>query len=203
MIAIIFDTETTGLPVGFNPSIYEFVKWPNIIQLSYIVYDIEKQSIIHVYDTIIKVPNDAVVTEKSIEMHGITKEMSLSRGGDIRVEMEKLNMWLSNVDVYVGHNLSFDKRMVIVECARLKLYSGFNSITEEYCTMKKGTMLCNIHAISKKGKPFIKYPTLSELYYKLFNEIPEGTHNSLMDVKICMRCYLKYQFDIDIDIKLI
>ena len=39
MKVLIFDTETTGLPEGKNPSIYETQKWPHIIQLSYIVYD--------------------------------------------------------------------------------------------------------------------------------------------------------------------
>ena len=38
MKVLVFDTETTGLPKGKNPSIYKTELWPHIIQLSYIVY---------------------------------------------------------------------------------------------------------------------------------------------------------------------
>ena len=35
-IILVFDTETTGLPKGKNPSIYKTELWPHIIQLSYL-----------------------------------------------------------------------------------------------------------------------------------------------------------------------
>ncbi len=33
MKVLIFDTETTGLPEGKNPSIMDTCKWPHIVQI--------------------------------------------------------------------------------------------------------------------------------------------------------------------------
>ena len=45
MKIVVFDTETSGLPSERNPSIYETQKWPYILQLSFIIYDNEKNEI--------------------------------------------------------------------------------------------------------------------------------------------------------------
>jgi hypothetical protein len=37
-----------------------------------------------------------------------------------------------------------------------------------------------------------KFPTLAELYTKLFEQpLPENMHNSIIDVLVCLRCFLK------------
>lgn len=36
-----------------------------------------------------------------------------------------------------------------------------------------------------------KYPRLSELHQILFGNVPENLHNSMMDVLVCLRCFLK------------
>ena len=45
MKIVVFDTETSGLPKEKNASIYETDKWPYILQLSFIIYDIERNEI--------------------------------------------------------------------------------------------------------------------------------------------------------------
>jgi hypothetical protein len=39
MKVLVFDTETSGLPSERNSSILDTVKWPYILQLSFMVYD--------------------------------------------------------------------------------------------------------------------------------------------------------------------
>ena len=68
----------------------------------------------------------------------------------------------------------------------------------EYCTMKNNINFCAIERINKNGNKYFKYPTLSELYEKLFYIIPKGTHDSLVDVLLCLRCYCKIKFNEDI-----
>ena len=46
MREIIFDTETTGLPVDYNAILTDSAKWPHVIQLSYIVYDTDTKEIL-------------------------------------------------------------------------------------------------------------------------------------------------------------
>jgi hypothetical protein len=66
------------------------------------------------------------------------------------------------------------------------------------CTMRKSIDLCNIQRINSRGNTYKKFPTLSELYEKLFDVIPENLHNSMIDVLVCLRCYLKMDHNIDI-----
>ena len=74
--------------------------------------------------------------------------------------------------------------------------STFESVhgIQRFCTMKKGTDLCNIIVESKmpNGKPRKKWPKLNELYQHLFpGQEVKGFHNSMIDVLACLRCYLK------------
>ena len=56
---------------------------------------------------------------------------------------------------------------------------------------------CNIQRTNTTGS-YIKFPTLTELHNKLFDETPENMHNSLMDILICLKCYLKFKHNIAI-----
>jgi len=50
----------------------------------------------------------------------------------------------------------------------------------------------NIVAVSPKPPIRKKFPRLNELYSKLFeSELPADLHNSIIDVLVCLRCFLK------------
>ena len=42
MKILVFDCETTGLPIDYKDSIYNSDNWPFIVQLSFILFDCEK-----------------------------------------------------------------------------------------------------------------------------------------------------------------
>ena len=71
-------------------------------------------------------------------------------------------------------------------------------VNDTYCTMKNSIELCKIEAISKNGDKYFKYPKLSELYVELFKKEPKNTHNALIDILICMRCFCKMELKTDI-----
>ena len=80
-----------------------------------------------------------------------------------------------------------------------------------YCTMKASIDLCSIMTEypahiefgpqtlaqtnfpkpAPKPRVYKKFPKLSELHQTLFGSIPENLHNSLIDVLVCLRCFLK------------
>ena len=69
-IIIVFDTETTG----FSPEKNE------IVQLSYILYDLDKQSVLYatkLEDDIVKI--DGKIPKGTSDVHGITKDMTLDK----------------------------------------------------------------------------------------------------------------------------
>jgi len=64
--------------------------------------------------------------------------------------------------------------------------------------MQESLEICNIKALTKDGKEYVKFPSLTELHKYLFNVVPKKLHNSLNDVLICLRCFYKMHFDVDI-----
>lgn len=194
MKVLVFDTETTGLPIGRNPSIMDVHKWPHILQLSYILFDTDTKKIITMNDDLIRIPPEVEITPGSEAIHHISRVMCEANGISITEALNYFNKALSNADVVVGHNISFDKRMIMVECKRSNIYQKFttNGVQkEEYCTMKKGTDICQIVMTAQNGDSYLKFPTLTELHQRLFDYKPHGTHNALIDVLICLRCYVK------------
>ena len=205
MKVLVFDTETTGLPQkteeGYSPSIYKTNLWPHIIQLSYILYDTEKHTILVNHDHIIALSPMVDISEKSVEIHGITREMSERDGIHIKEALELFNICMIQSDMVIAHNISFDKQVIIVECIRNRIQGQFKvkEPSQFYCTMKNSVELCKIVAISKKNnEEYFKYPTLTELHYHLFGTHANNTHDALVDIMICLRCFLKIYQNEDI-----
>jgi DNA polymerase-3 subunit epsilon len=198
-VVLVFDTETTGLPER-NASIMDVEKWPHILQLSYILFDSETKTLLELYDNLIKIPPSVIISPGSEAIHHITHDMCQDKGIFIKDALSAFNKALDQADVIVGHNISFDKRLIMVECKRLRMLQRFtvSGIQKpEYCTMKKSTDICKIEATSDNGEKYYKYPKLTDLHLHLFGEQPYGAHNALADILICLRCYLKLVSDYD------
>ena len=205
MKVLVFDTETTGLQEK-GASIYDKSKWPYIIQLSYILYDLSNNSAL-IKDNYIKIDDSVIITPESFNIHHISREILDVQGINIVPALKEFNECLKTCDVVVGHNLSFDKRMIFAECMRHKVKQYFTQyinnqkiVKPEFCTMKNTTQFCKLERISKTNQVYNKMPKLSELYLILFpNEsLPTNLHNSLIDVAITLRCYVKYVYNSDI-----
>jgi hypothetical protein len=59
--------------------------------------------------------------------------------------------------------------------------------------------LCNIKALDKFGKEYLKYPKLIELHQKLFNTSPNNLHNSFNDILVTLRCFIKLKHNLDLN----
>jgi len=196
MKLLVFDTETTGLPKN-NPSIYQTSEWPYSVQFSFLIYDTDFFKVCEEFDYIIKLPKHIPIPEESVAIHGITKERSTKEGVPIKGVLEQFKQKLEECDIIVGHNISFDKRMVIVESIRNRFKTFFPSSPDKYyCTMKNTVDICQIERINQTtNEAYFKYPTLSELFKKLFNRIPKGFHNSMIDVYASLICYIKLKYN--------
>ena len=67
--------------------------------------------------------------------------------------------------------------------------------------MRKTTEFCNIVRHTKRtNKPYFKPPSLGELYLTLFPEskLPTELHNSLVDILITLKCYIKFNYNLDV-----
>jgi DNA polymerase-3 subunit alpha len=212
MKVLVFDTETSGLPKSkiINHSTQHL--WPFIVQFSYVIFDDTSKNIIKIQDKIIKVKTYNVISEESIKFHGITNEISDTKGVNLIDVLTEFLSDLNKIDLIVGHNIEFDISMIKVELLRIvneyekdetvkeKLKSQLELIINSdkvYCTMQKSIDMCKIERENSRGKYF-KFPSLTELHEKLFNVKPQSLHNSLNDVLITLRCFIKMYDDNDI-----
>jgi len=150
MKVLVFDTETTGLITNYGDSLYDSHKYPHIVQLSWLLFDTESHIIVNVSDHILKVPNSVEISEESSKIHGITKQISMEKGENPKLVLQKFANVLKQADRCVCHNIRFDKRMVRIEFIRNKMmdyiYKGNHSW---YCTMYNSTDICKMPRYDK------------------------------------------------------
>lgn len=211
-LTLVFDTETSGLwPKDTKGTIKG--NYPYIVQLSFIIYDKNKNEVVKTYNKYIKQTEKIDFNGDAFKINNITKEMCDSGVSIIEAlnEFHKAYMHSTNI---VGHNIDFDKKMIQLEILRNyenlelnnfgNMWVLFNDTFNEiwglnlYCTMQMGKNITNIIVKGKFGD-YKKNPKLSELYEKLFDEKPDNLHNSLVDCLICLKCFVKIKFQTTFD----
>ena len=187
MKILVFDVETTGLPKKRKAALDDFDNWPHIVQLSWVVYDVIEGGIESINDSIIMLPENVVIPQESTLVHGITNEMMVKDGKDLKKELIYFLTDCANSDLLVAHNIEFDETVISVECLRNFYNNSFKDInTPRYCTMRKSI---------KRYKKWLKLELLHE---KLFKQKLQNLHNSLNDVYVCLRCFIKLYFNKDL-----
>lgn len=181
MKLLIFDTETTGLPVNRVRAQLRPMNWPHIVSISWIVLDSKTNSTITKKSYIIK-PIDWIIPIESTNIHGIQHAFASNYGVPLR---DVMNEFISTeYDMVVAHNLEFDENVVVnalywdLGC---KDFIGFTK--PKACTMLKTTKICKLPSNYGSG---YKPPKLSELYEYVFKRKPilSRLHGSYYDTKI-------------------
>ena len=125
MKILVFDTETNGLPSralrasrqSISRSEYH-LGMPLAVQISWILYDVERKFIDAIYDYVIKVPRTVELNEESISIHGITRSIMNRHGVDIKEVLEEFSECSRQCDKLVAHNIKFDFEVIMGECLR-------------------------------------------------------------------------------------
>lgn len=202
MRVLVFDTETTGLPTNK----YEAQRgrwynyWGHIVQLSWVLYDTSTNCLLQTEDKIIHLQDNIELPEDSVNIHGVTREMMVTRGIRIEDALSLFRIALQSCDMIVGHNIEFDINMVRAEMIRSGAIDYFLLLNVPIvCTMKKNRKFCKILVTSERtGRKYYKYPKLMELYEKIYGYVPNNLHNALVDVIVCLRCFMKLDYGIEI-----
>ena len=202
MKVLVFDTETTGLITRVFKDGKSIKKYPYMLQLAWVLYDVDKNTMIASHDHIIKLPHGVNIPEESIAFHGITQDIMEKSGEDIKSVLEYFVIHLNQTDYVVAHNISFDKSIIREEFSRNGMVNHFDVLSAKklfYCTMKESEELCNLMVPDLvNGGKRRKYPKLEELHKVLFKQELKNLHNAYNDVIVCFRCFYKMIFDRDI-----
>lgn len=201
---LFIDTETTGLLPDKQYEKYEdyLVDAPYLVQVALLLYDKNLKKLTE--RNIILTPKGYKIPDEASRIHGITNTYAIENGEDRHQVMEYLKRVYDTVCVIVGHNLDFDLEIIDNELFREKCIGvcynykenkdGSSSWTNYKAdtlidTMKLGAEVCKIPS-NIRGEKY-KWPTLDELYRKLFGKSFQGQHNAINDVKATYECYCK------------
>ncbi len=177
---LFFDTETTGVPADYKAPADQ---WPRMVQLAWLMFD-EKRVKIDEGNLIIK-PEGFEIPKAATDVHGITTEMALEKGTDLKAVLDVFKKQLDKAIFLVGHNLSFDRKILRGELIRKGVeYDSSKKI--KICTMFSSTKYCEL-----PGKFGYKWPKLEELYFKLFEKDFKDAHDALVDIKTTAKCFWK------------
>lgn len=187
--AIVYDTETTGLPLWNKPS--DDPGQPHVVEIAAIVANREGE--INRWSAIIK-PDGWTISDDVAKIHGITTEKALAEGRDAGVVFaEFAGMWAA-CDFRVAHSESFDARMVRIAFKRHRpADADLWKAGKAFCTADLSTNICKLPATDNmraagRGHQF-KKPKLSEAYRFFFNEDFADAHRAMPDAVACLKIY--------------
>jgi DNA polymerase-3 subunit alpha len=174
---LIFDTETTGLPRSYNAPLTDFDNWPRMVQVAWQLHDAQGNLISS--NSVIVKPDGYTIPFNAVQIHGITNERAIEEGQDLKSVLQEFVEAVKQTTYLCGHNIEFDNNIIGAELLRCGLDNVLaskpfidtkNDQTTEYCAIPGG-----------RGGKF-KWPTLTELYTKLFNSKFDEAHNAAFDV---------------------
>lgn len=183
---LFFDIETTGLP-DRNAKYDDFEKFPFIVSLSWIFNGVEN-------DYIIK-PDGYEIPESTTQIHGITTEYAVKNGIPFRDVIVKFINDAINAQYIVAHNIYFDTSIVKANSIRYMGKDYYDRLVDSALNKDKriDTMMKTIKFVGAKFQNgrVGKWPTLEELYDKLFPGETFSAHTSIDDVRALVRCFPK------------
>ena len=194
-MALILDTETNGLPnspcYGMYPLYTNLKHYRNarIVQISFILTDSEFRKL-EESDTIIKSDGFSI---DNTEFHGITNEISQTKGTPFTEWANMFNNSLDYVDYIIAHNIDFDINVLKSELYRYNLLDIIDKLEQKriICTMKgtKSIVKATFKRPNiKTGALDIKDPSLKELYFFATGKEIQNQHNSLHDIINLLEC---------------
>jgi DNA polymerase III subunit epsilon len=192
MKALVYDTETTGLPLFSEPS--EDPRQPHIVQLAALLVDLDTRKTLSTLDLTIA-PLGWEIPEDVVKIHGITTAHARSVGVPEPLAVQLFMELWSRADIRVGHNEQFDAR--IVRCALHR----YPALTERAPLWKAGRSECT----QQMATPILKLPptakmvaagfnkhksaNLREAYRHFFGVDFTGAHSAIADAQACFEVY--------------
>lgn len=180
MKIIIFDTETTGLPIKDG----SLDKQPYLTQFASITFDynsvnklFQEQSR---FNQLIKPP--IAIPADAIRINGINDQTVLNMPAFIQIQ-PTITKLFQDANIAIAHNLEFDRLMLSLEFQRMGLSTNILPL-ETYDSMEKTRDLCKLPGRSSGYKA----PRLMELHQFLLGEAFAGAHNAMSDVEALARC---------------
>lgn len=204
VLAVIFDTETSGLPtkdpsmrssrVHPSPQNYWFYDSARIVQFAYMVIDIKNGEVLREMSCLVRPTGEWSMQAGAEQTHGMSFARVTSEGISLESLLKFFCEDCSRTNFLVCHNTAFDLSVVFSEIFRargtLNWAGQVLSKCKVFCTMKSMTQEMNLPYPNGSGRG--KWPRLEELHKYLFKgETFVGAHDALCDIRATARCFLE------------
>lgn len=181
---LFFDVETTGLPGKGLKWESDFNQYPEIVSIAWIYGGVEKSYIIK--------PNGWTISEETTKIHGITNEMANEKGVEFEKVIDEFLLDAEKAPLVCAHNIYFDTSMIKSNVLRFIGKQYYDEMCDRQLDKGKriDTMYKTIKfvgALRANGTPG-KFPSLIELYNKLFPGETFEAHDALEDVRALSKC---------------
>lgn len=175
MIALFFDTETTGFK---RPSFT-----PEIVQIGALLQDTQTKRVLGELNVIVQA--EKPIPEQVSAIHGITDDIAKAFGIKSIIADNMFALLAAKADVLVAHNIDFD--IGIIDGA-WQVSRAIVKDKEQFCTMKNCARFADMprkHA----GKP--QYTKLADAYRYFHGVDFDNAHDAMADVRACRDVYFK------------
>lgn len=189
MSTLIFDNETTGLPIFKESSSHP--DQPHIVQIAAILED-DDGRVRAEMNCIIKPDGKWAMSPEALNAHGITVEMAEKFGIHEKGVYSLFWKLLSMADTIVAHNLSFDFFMLRIAARRNDMPEPKDLPIKKFCTLLESKNIICIppteQMVLKNVKGY-KSPSLQEAHMHFTGEAILGAHDAMNDVRACRKVY--------------
>ena len=194
-LALFYDTEITGLPLFNEPS--EDQRQPHIVQLGAALVDLDTFAMISSLDVIVR-PEGWTVPDDVAAIHGITTDHAMAVGVPARVVFGMFVELWQRSDVRIGHNESFDARLLRIALLRHRDNDPAAEINTRWkdgraeCTQALSTPILKLPPTAKMiaaGRRHHKSANLGEAYEFFTGKKLVGAHSAMVDVLGCLEVY--------------
>ena len=189
---LVFDTETTGLPLWSKPSDHELQ--PHLVQLA--VALCEDDTRLRAGFSLIVLPDGWSIPAEVTAVHGISEQTARAYG---LPEEQVINLFLQLLHcahLVVAHNLNFDRRILRIALKRHRpeladLWEAFPG----FCTMEASRDRCALPPTDKMmaaGRRHFKSPSLAEAYQAIVGKtLPSSWHDAHGDMLASRLIYME------------
>lgn len=182
MKVMIFDTETSGIPLYSEPS--DDPRQPYVVELAADLIDLDTREIITSLDFLID--NDVDIPEDVVAIHGITRDMCAAEGISPLHAHEQFVEMIAQADEVAGHQVKFDLRMMRIHGARVTGEKWENQVPT-FCTMSGAH--AHVKKLPRKPEGWAWPPTLADAHLHIVGESFTEAHRARPDCDATRRLY--------------
>lgn len=181
---LFFDVSAISKVKNWKAEPTDTDNWPRMLHLAWQMYDDERK-LVSFGNKIIKSDNQKI-TANVAKSTGVTQKQMTEDGVDLNSALLEFNEEVNKAKTIISFNWKYNASILLCEYKREKIKTDLD-VKDSFCLMHESTYYCKLP--SRYGG--FKWPTLTQLYAKIYQAKLEGINQADTDVIACASCFYK------------